>query len=80
MAIQQTRGNMIVAIAEDSSGDGDKVAERALGWIAARVHLRLDLFNDDAAATLSGLHAASKSSVRVPPYTVCSGEFFKSLR
>ena len=57
VAIEEARGDVVVAIAEDGGGDFDVVAEDALGGIAAVVDLGLDLFDDDALAAFGGFHA-----------------------
>jgi hypothetical protein len=61
VAIVQACGDVVVAIGEDSSRDGDVVADDALGGVTASVDGGLDLFDNDAAAAFGGFHAASNS-------------------
>ena len=48
---------MIVAIGEDGGGHRDLVAEDAAGGVTARNRPVADLFDDNATATFSRLHA-----------------------
>src|SRR6185312_6155330 len=59
--IQQPRGDMVVPIAEDRGGYRNGIAHDAFRGIAAAFDLRLNFFDDDAAAALFGFHAASIS-------------------
>jgi hypothetical protein len=58
MAKEQASGDMVVAVGKDRCGDGDGIAQRAPGGIAAAVHLWLNIFNDDALATFNRFHSA----------------------
>ena len=61
MAEVQARGDVIVSVGEDCSGDLDCVAEHALGGIAAVVDRWLDLFDDNSLAGFGRLHALFNS-------------------
>ena len=54
--VEQLRGEVVVAIAEDGRGDDDLVADDAAGGVAAAVDLRGDGLDDDAAAAFGRLH------------------------
>ena len=57
MAVEETGGDVVVAVAEDGGGDGDLVAEDAAGGVAAAVDRRLDRFDDDALTAFSRFHS-----------------------
>lgn len=61
MAIEETGGDVVVAVAEDGGGDLDGIAEDALGGMSAVVNGGLDLFDDDSAAAFGGFHARCNS-------------------
>ena len=48
MPIQQTPSDVVVAIAEDCGGDGDRVAEDSFCRVAATVDLWLNFFDNNA--------------------------------
>ena len=54
---EQARGDVVVTIGEDGSGDFYGVADEAAGGIAATVHLRLNLFDDDALTAFGRFHS-----------------------
>jgi hypothetical protein len=61
VAIEQARGDVVVAVGEDGGGDLDGVAEDALGGMAATIDGWLDVFDDDSLAAFKGLHACCDS-------------------
>ena len=55
--VKQTRGDVVVSVAEDGRGHFDGIAKDALGGIPAGIHDRLNLLDNDPAATFGWLHA-----------------------
>jgi hypothetical protein len=54
--VQQARGNVIVAIREDRGGYVNPIAYDAARVVTAAVHLRLNLFDDDALSAFGRFH------------------------
>ena len=56
-AVENSAGDVVVTVGEDCCSHSDGVTENSLGGIAARINLRLDLFDNDAATAFNGFHS-----------------------